>query len=63
MVVADRLLQPEGNQFSVRRLVRERCDFLLCLPMRGQVTSLNVAVAGSIVLYEARRQQALRVKE
>jgi len=48
---------------GLRRLVRERCDFLLCIPMRGQVTSLNVAVAGSIVLYEARRQQALRVKE
>ena len=48
---------------GLRRLVRERCDFLLCLPMRGQITSLNAAVAGSIVLYEARRQQASRAKE
>ena len=39
----------EGS--GLRRLVRERCDFLLQLPMRGQVSSLNAAVAGSIALY------------
>lgn len=38
---------------GLRRLVRERCDFLLELPMHGQVTSLNASVAGSVVLYEA----------
>jgi 23S rRNA (guanosine2251-2'-O)-methyltransferase len=48
---------------GLRRLVRERCDFLLCLPMGGEVTSLNAAVAGSIVLYEAWRQQAARAQE
>lgn len=42
---------------GLRRLVRERCDFLLRLPMHGQVTSLNAAVAGSVVLYEALRQR------
>lgn len=42
---------------GLRRLVRERCDFLVCLPMLGQVTSLNAAVAGSVVLYEALRQR------
>lgn len=36
---------------GLRRLVRERCDFLIRLPMRGRVESLNVAVAGSILLY------------
>jgi 23S rRNA (guanosine2251-2'-O)-methyltransferase len=46
---------------GLRRLVRERCDFLLYLPMRGQVTSLNAAVAGSIVLYEAHRQRTPHV--
>lgn len=45
---------------GLRRLVRERCDFLLRLPMLGQVTSLNVAVAGSVVLYEALRQRETR---
>jgi 23S rRNA (guanosine2251-2'-O)-methyltransferase len=42
---------------GLRRLVRERCDFLLRLPMHGQVTCLNAAVAGSVVLYEALRQR------
>jgi 23S rRNA (guanosine2251-2'-O)-methyltransferase len=39
------------------RLVRERCDFLIRLPMLGQVESLNAGVAGAIALYEARRQR------
>jgi 23S rRNA (guanosine2251-2'-O)-methyltransferase len=39
------------------RLVREKCDFLIRLPMWGKVSSLNVAVAGSIVLYAAKRQR------
>ena len=41
----------EGEGLS--RLTRERCDFLVRLPMHGQVESLNAAVAGSIVLYLA----------
>lgn len=41
----------EGS--GLRRLVRENCDFLLKLPMRGQLESLNVATAGAIVLYAA----------
>jgi 23S rRNA (guanosine2251-2'-O)-methyltransferase len=44
---------------GLRRLVRERCDFLLSLPMRGQINSLNAAVAGSITLYEVLRQRGL----
>ncbi len=42
---------------GLRRLVRERCDFLVRLPMRGRVTSLNAAAAGAVVLYEALRQR------
>ncbi|MCL4806085.1 MAG: 23S rRNA (guanosine(2251)-2'-O)-methyltransferase RlmB [Anaerolineae bacterium] len=38
---------------GLRRLVRERCDFIIRLPMRGRVESLNAAVAGSILLYAA----------
>lgn len=38
---------------GIRRLVREKCDFLLYLPMRGRVESLNAATAGSILLYSA----------
>lgn len=43
---------------GLRRLVRETCDFLIRLPMRGRVESLNAAVAGSVALYlawQARR--------
>ena len=38
---------------GLRRLVRQNCDFLLKLPMRGHVASLNAATAGAIVLYAA----------
>lgn len=45
-----------GNEGDgLRRLVRDRCDFLIKLPMHGQVQSLNAAVAGSLALYAARR--------
>jgi 23S rRNA (guanosine2251-2'-O)-methyltransferase len=41
-----------GNEASgMRRLTRDSCDVLLQLPMRGKITSLNAAVAGSIALY------------
>jgi 23S rRNA (guanosine2251-2'-O)-methyltransferase len=43
---------------GLARLVRERCDYLIRLPMHGQVESLNAAIAGAIALYEARRQRA-----
>jgi 23S rRNA (guanosine2251-2'-O)-methyltransferase len=42
---------------GLARLVRETCDFLIQLPMQGQVESLNAGVAGAIALYEARRQR------
>jgi len=38
---------------GMRRLTAERCDLLVRLPMRGKVGSLNVAVAGSVLLYQA----------
>ena len=41
----------EGH--GLRRLVRASCDFILELPMRGNVASLNAAIAGSILLYAA----------
>jgi 23S rRNA (guanosine2251-2'-O)-methyltransferase len=47
-----------GNEGKgIGRLLREHCDFLVRLPMRGKVNSLNAAVAGSIVLYEAWQQR------
>ena len=47
-----------GNEGKgISRLVREHCDLLIKLPMRGHINSLNAAVAGSIALYEALRQR------
>ncbi len=43
---------------GLRRLVRQRCDFLLRLPMRGRVASLNASVAGSVALYEVWRRRS-----
>jgi 23S rRNA (guanosine2251-2'-O)-methyltransferase len=45
----------EGS--GLRRLVRERCDWLVSIPMRGHVDSLNVSVATGVVLFEAIRQR------
>lgn len=47
------VLGSEGD--GMRRLVRETCDLLLTLPMRGHVQSLNVATVGSVALYTAWR--------
>lgn len=45
----------EGRGIS--RLVKEQCDFILSMPMTGQINSLNASVACGIVLYEVARQR------
>jgi 23S rRNA (guanosine2251-2'-O)-methyltransferase len=42
---------------GMRRLTRERCDFLVHIPMVGHMESLNVSVAAGVALFEARRQR------
>jgi 23S rRNA (guanosine2251-2'-O)-methyltransferase len=48
-------LGSEGT--GLHRLVRERCDALVRIPVRGRIQSLNVSVAAGIILYEALRQR------
>lgn len=52
------VLGAEGR--GMRRLTRERCDLLVRIPMAGAVSSLNVAVASGVVLYESLRRSRQR---
>jgi len=45
----------EGKGLS--ELVRKRCDFMVHIPMRGEITSLNASVAAALVMYEAFKQR------
>ena len=50
-----------GNEGEgVSRLVREKCDFIVSIPMRGRITSLNASNAASILMYEIVRQRGIR---
>ncbi len=51
-------LGSEGS--GLHRLVRERCDALVRIPVRGQIESLNVSVAAGVILYEALRQRTAK---
>lgn len=46
----------EGNGIS--RIVREECDYLVKIPMRGKINSLNASVSAALIMYEIRRKQA-----
>lgn len=43
--------------FGMSKLVKENCDFLVKIPMKGKITSLNASVSAGIVVYEAVRQR------
>lgn len=47
----------EGD--GMGRLVRERCDFIVSLPMKGRVSSLNASAAAAVTMYEVLRQRSL----
>lgn len=52
-----------GEGSGLHRLVRERCDALVRIPLRGRIESLNVSVAAGVILYEALRQRTARKSE
>lgn len=49
------ILGSEGR--GIRPLIQRECDFLVSVPMRGKIASLNVSVAGAVFLYELLRQK------
>ncbi len=55
------VLGAEGK--GLHDLVRKKCDLLVSIPMMGQVSSLNVSVAGGIVMYEVLRQRRNQMKK
>lgn len=46
-----------GEGRGISRLVKENCDTLVKIPMRGKINSLNASVAGSILMFEAAKQR------
>ena len=49
------MLGAEGH--GLHDLVCKKCDYLVSIPMAGRVPSLNVSVAGAVVMYEVARQR------
>lgn len=45
--------------FGMSRLVKENCDFIVKIPMKGKITSLNASVSAGIVIYEAVKQRKI----
>lgn len=49
--------------YGMSKLVKENCDFLVKIPMKGKITSLNASVSAGIVMYESVRQRNLKINE
>jgi len=52
------MLGAEGH--GLHEHVREKCDYVVSIPMMGKVASLNVSVAAAVVMYEAARQRRIK---
>lgn len=60
-VPAGLVIGSEG--FGIGRLVREKCDILVKIPMKGNVSSLNASNAASIIIYEIMKQRSIQWQE
>lgn len=49
-----------GEHKGIRPLVKKECDFLISIPIKGEINSLNASVAGGIALYEAVRKREMK---
>lgn len=49
-----------GEEKGIRPIVKKACDFTVCIPMKGQIQSLNASTASAVVFYEILRQKAKR---
>lgn len=56
-LTGSRVIVIGGEDKGLGRLIRETCDEIISLPMFGRISSLNASVAGSIIMYEVRRQR------
>jgi 23S rRNA (guanosine2251-2'-O)-methyltransferase len=52
-----------GEEKGVRPLVQQNCDFLVSIPQKGRIDSLNASVAGAVALYEAFRQRQVATEK
>ena len=50
-----RVFGSEGD--GVSRLVREKCDGVVSIPMYGEINSLNISAAAAVIMFEASRQR------
>lgn len=48
-----------GEGGGLTKLVRETCDFLISIPMKGQINSLNASVAAAVLMFEKKRQDSV----
>ncbi|MFA7660980.1 MAG: RNA methyltransferase, partial [Anaerovoracaceae bacterium] len=46
-----------GEGSGVSRLIREKCDFILSIPMAGKISSLNASNAAAVLMYEISKQR------
>lgn len=52
-----------GEDKGIGRLLRERCDFLVKIPMKGRINSLNVSVSAALIMYEKVRQDEFHSRQ